>query len=117
VKQNHDAIPAIRMMRISEEELERRAQAIRERVAGAPITIEIVESESVIGGGAAPTATLKTRALAITAPDADDTAEQLRLNDPPVIARVEENRVLLDLRTVFPEQDEQIVRALLVLKS
>jgi len=117
VKQNHDAIPAIRMMRISEEELERRAEAIRERVAGAPITIEIVESESVIGGGAAPTATLKTRALAITAPEADDIAEQLRLNDPPVITRVEDNRVLLDLRTVFPEQDEQIVRALLVLKS
>lgn len=118
VKQDHDAIPAIRIMRISEEELERRAKAIRDRVAATPNMIEIVGSESVIGGGAAPTATLKTRALAIISPamSADDIAEQLRRSDPPIIARVEDNRVLLDLRTVFPEQDEHVTHALMALR-
>ncbi len=118
VKQDHDAIPAIRIMRISEEELERRAEAIQNRVARMPLTIDMVESESVIGGGAAPTAKLPTRALAITSPEmsADDIAERLRRNDPPIIARVEDDRVLLDVRTVFPEQDEQVARALLALK-
>jgi L-seryl-tRNA(Ser) seleniumtransferase len=118
MKQDHDAIPAIRMMRISEEELQRRAEAIHVRVAGAPLAIEIVQSESVIGGGAAPTATLPTRALALTSPEmsADDIAERLRHSEPPIIARVEDNRVLLDLRTVFPEQDEQVAHALLALK-
>jgi L-seryl-tRNA(Ser) seleniumtransferase len=42
---------------------------------------------------------------------ADELSARLRASDPPVIARVEEGRVLLDLRTVFPEQDEAVVRA------
>ncbi len=118
VKQDYEAIPAIRMMRASAEELESRAEAIREKIAGAQLTAEIVETESVIGGGAAPTATLPTRALAITSTtmSADEIAEQLRSSDPAIVARVEENRVLLDLRTVFPEQDEQVAHALLALK-
>ena len=118
VKQDYDAIPAIRMMRVSTEELGSRAEAIREKIVGAQLTAEIVESESVIGGGAAPTAKLPTRALAITSQtmNADEIAERLRRNDPPIVARVEDNRVLLDLRTVFPEQDEQVAQALLTLK-
>ncbi len=118
VKQDYEAIPAIRMMRVSTEELRSRAEAIREKVAGAQLSAEIVESESVIGGGAAPTAKLPTQALAITSQtmNADEITEQLRRNDPPIVARVEDNRVLLDLRTVFPEQDEQVAQALLTLK-
>ncbi len=119
VKQDLDAIPAIRMMRMSAGELGQRAEAIREKIAGAHLSAEIVDSESVIGGGAAPTATLPTKALAITSPElsADDIAERLRRNTPAIIARVEEDRVLLDLRTIFPEQDEQVAQALLALKG
>ena len=82
------------------------------------MTAEIVDSESVIGGGAAPTATLPTRALAITSrsESADEIAERLRRKTPAIVARVEDNRVLLDFRTVFPEQDEEVMRALLALK-
>jgi L-seryl-tRNA(Ser) seleniumtransferase len=118
VKQDHDAIPAIRMMRVSAEELESRAEAVREKIAGAQLIAEIVETGSVIGGGAAPTAKLPTRALAITSStmSSDEIAERLRRNTPPIVARVEDNRVLLDLRTVFPGQDEQVARALLALK-
>ena len=118
VKQDYDAIPAIRMMRVSAEELESRAEAVREKIAGAQLIAEIVETGSVIGGGAAPTAKLPTRALAITSStmSSDEIAERLRRNTPPIVARVEDNRVLLDLRTVFPGQDEQVARALLALK-
>jgi L-seryl-tRNA(Ser) seleniumtransferase len=57
---------------------------------------------------------LPTRLLALSCEDmdADELAARLRNSDPPVVARVEEGRVLLDLRTVFPEQDELIVLAL-----
>ena len=57
---------------------------------------------------------LPTRLLAVSAKglSADDMAARLRAFNPSIIARVEEGRVLLDLRTVFPEQDDYIVQAL-----
>jgi len=68
----------------------------------------------VIGGGAAPSAALPTRLLAISHKElsADELAARLRASDPPVIARVEEGRVLLDLRTVFPEQDRLLLETI-----
>jgi len=74
----------------------------------------VTDGESVIGGGAAPSAVLPTRLLAIACEglSANELSAQLRASDPPIITRVEEGRVLLDLRTVFPEQDEVIVKAL-----
>jgi len=68
----------------------------------------------VIGGGAAPSAVLPTRLLAVTRVglSADELSARLRASEPPVIARVEEGRVLLDLRTVFTEQDETVTAAL-----
>jgi L-seryl-tRNA(Ser) seleniumtransferase len=74
----------------------------------------VLDGESVIGGGAAPSAILPTELLAMTFEgwSADELSARLRASDPPVIARVEEGRVLLDLRTVFPEQDEALVQAI-----
>ena len=114
VKQDHDAIPALRMMRLTAEDVGQRAEALRDRVAGAKLRVEVIAGESVIGGGAAPAATLPTRLLAITCKglSADELAARLRQGEPPIVARVEEGRVLLDLRTVFPEQDEAIASAL-----
>jgi len=78
------------------------------------LSLEVIDGESVIGGGAAPSAVLPTRLLAVTCEgsSADELAARLRASDPPIIARVEESRVLLDLRTVFAEQDESIAVAL-----
>ena len=116
VRQDHDQIPALRMMRLPAGEIGQRAQALA-RLLRPPISAEVIEGESVIGGGAAPGATLPTRLLSVTAEglSADEVASHLRKNDPPIVARVEEGRVLLDLRTVFPEQDEQIGKALLAI--
>ena len=114
VKGDHDAIPALRMMRLSKEEIGTRSQAIAEGIKFSRLSVEVLDGESVIGGGAAPSAVLPTRLLALTCEglSADELSARLRASDPPVIARVEEGRVLLDLRTVFPEQDEAVVQAI-----
>jgi L-seryl-tRNA(Ser) seleniumtransferase len=114
VKGDHDAIPALRMLRLSKVEIGTRAQAMAERIKFSRLSIELLDGESVIGGGAAPSAVLPTRLLALTCEglSADELSARLRASDPPVIARVEEGRVLLDLRTMFPEQDEAVVQAI-----
>jgi L-seryl-tRNA(Ser) seleniumtransferase len=114
VKRDHDAIPTLRMMRLTKEEIGRRAEAIASAVRSSRLQVEIIDGESVIGGGAAPSSVLPTRLLALHCAglSADELAARLRTSDPLIIARVEDGRVLLDLRTVFPEQDRTIVAAL-----
>jgi L-seryl-tRNA(Ser) seleniumtransferase len=114
VKGEHDAIPAVRMMRLSKEEIGTRAEAVAKKLQSSSLSVEVRDGESVVGGGAAPSATLPTRLLAITCEgvSADEFSTRLRASDPPVIARVEDERVLLDLRTVFPEQDDAVAQAL-----
>lgn len=114
VRHDHDAIPVLRMMRLSKEEIGRRAQTLVAGLAPNKLKIEIVDGESLLGGGAAPSSVLPTRLLALTCEglSADELAGRLRASDPPIVTRVEEGRVLLDLRTVFPEQDALIASAL-----
>jgi L-seryl-tRNA(Ser) seleniumtransferase len=114
IRRAHDAIPTLRMMRLSKEEIGDRAEAVRRQIAGAKLNVEIVVGESIVGGGAAPSAVLPTRLLALASDglSVDELTAHLRRSDPPIIARVDEGRVLLDLRTVFPEQDSAIVSAL-----
>ncbi|HUK23570.1 MAG TPA: L-seryl-tRNA(Sec) selenium transferase [Terriglobales bacterium] len=114
VKRDHETIPALRMMRLSKEEIARRAEALAQRVKTSRLSVELLEGESLIGGGAAPSATLPTRLLALSCPglSAEELAARLRSFEPPVVARVEEGRVLLDLRTVLPQQDAAVAQAL-----
>ena len=119
VKRDHDAVPVLKMMRLSKEKIERRAEDLIRTVQTAAtkpakLKIELCDGGSVIGGGAAPSAVLPTRLIAVTHADlsADELNTRLRAGTPPVIARVEEGRVLLDLRTVFPEQDASLMTAL-----
>jgi L-seryl-tRNA(Ser) seleniumtransferase len=114
IKQDHDSIPALRMMRLSQAEIAQRAEALAGRLDSAKLATQIVEGESLIGGGAAPSAVLPTRIIAVTCAglSAEELAGRLRHSKPPIVARVEEGRVLLDLRTVFPEQDDVIAAAL-----
>ncbi len=115
VKHDYAAIPALQMMRLSPLEIGRRAEALAEGLgSSAKIEASVIAGESVVGGGAAPSSTLPSRMLALTCSNlgADELASRLRASNPPIIARVEEGRVLLDLRTVFPEQDALIASAL-----
>jgi L-seryl-tRNA(Ser) seleniumtransferase len=119
VKRDHDSVPVLDMMQLSKDEIARRAEKIISGVESAQaksarLKLELLDGESVIGGGAAPSAVLPTRLIALThsALSADELSARLRAHVPPIIARVEEERVLLDLRTVFPEQDANLASAL-----
>jgi len=93
-------IPVLRMLTENEESIRARA----ERLGG-----QLIEGDSEVGGGSFPGTKLRTWLAGF--PDVS-LAERLRANDPPVIARVAESRVLLDARTIFPEQVETVIAAL-----
>jgi len=73
---------------------------------------EIITAQSTVGGGSLPGDTLPTWAFAPRVAQPNAAAARLRGNDPPVIARVSEDRLLLDPRTVLPEQDALVIAAL-----
>lgn len=98
-------VPVIQMLSLTAAELEQRAQNLLESVGNADLKLELVPGESAIGGGAGPTSNLPTTLIAITHPNrsAQQIEHQLRASSPPVIARISEDKVLLDLRTVFSD--------------
>jgi L-seryl-tRNA(Ser) seleniumtransferase len=113
----YDCVPALRMIRMTAAEIHRRAESLVARIrAEARAEARICEGESVIGGGATPEQSLPTWLIVIenTVGSKDAVAEErrLRFNNPPIIARIESDRVVLDLRTVFPEEEDAIVQAL-----
>jgi len=114
LRQDHNAIPALRFMRLTMDEIAARAAKLTEQLGSRHLSIELIDGESVLGGGAAPGATLPTKLIAVTCDHltADELAARLRAHHPPIIARVEDDRVVIDLRTVFAEQDA-VVRAAL----
>jgi L-seryl-tRNA(Ser) seleniumtransferase len=114
VKHQHDAIPALRMMHLSKVEIGERAEKFVSQIVSSQIGANLADGESLIGGGSAPSSVLPTRLIAITAKKlgANELATRLRRSEPPVIARVEDGRVLIDLRTVFPAQDEVLQQIL-----
>jgi L-seryl-tRNA(Ser) seleniumtransferase len=115
VKRDYDSIPALRMMNASAEEIGARVAALVKRLQpGDKLKLDVVDGESVIGGGAAPSSVLPSRLLALSHSElsADELLMRLRSSEPPILARVEEGKVLLDLRTVFPDQDSAVAAAL-----
>jgi L-seryl-tRNA(Ser) seleniumtransferase len=102
-----DSIPALRMIRQSAEQIRQRAERM---AADLPASIEA--GESVVGGGATPDQPLPTWLLAIEC-DASEVEKSLRTQNPPVIARIEHDRLVFDLRTVFEEEEADLKRGLL----
>ena len=113
VKRDYDAIPTLKMMRLTKQEIGQRAEALASQVSSPGLRVEVIDGDSVIGGGAAPSSVLPTRLLALSFEglSADELSARLRASDPPIIARVTEGRVLLDLRTVFADQDQLVAAA------
>jgi L-seryl-tRNA(Ser) seleniumtransferase len=105
-----DRIPALRMIQATASEIRLRAERLCTRLAGIPV--ELVKGASVIGGGSTPAQSLETWLLAIASDDAVGLDLRLRTGKPPVITRIENARVLIDLRTVFPEEEEELAAAL-----
>lgn len=121
LREDYEAIPALRMIRASVDEIARRAERLARAIAALPgFAAEICEGESVAGGGSTPGQVIPTRLIAVSLNpfSAQDIASALRRNRPPIIARVEQDRLLLDLRTVLGQQQEnEIERALKALAS
>jgi L-seryl-tRNA(Ser) seleniumtransferase len=105
-----EAVPALAMIRQSADEIRARAERLMARVP--EIRGEIVPGSSVIGGGATPEQAIPTWLIAIACGDANAVEAQLRAGDPPVIARIEDDRLILDLRTVFATEEAELAAAL-----
>src|SRR2546430_6232463 len=103
-------IPVLRMLTEDVEQIRQRAETLHKDVGR---DSEIVEGESEVGGGSFPGVKLKTWLLRLNPPQlAPDTlAARLRANDPPVIARIADDRVVLDPRTIFSHELEAVTRA------
>jgi L-seryl-tRNA(Ser) seleniumtransferase len=98
-------IPVWRMLAAPLEGVRGRAEAWCQALG----TGEVIPGESTVGGGSLPGETLPTFLLAVTARTPDQLAERLRQGQPPVIARVQSEHLVLDPRSVLPEQDDQLL--------
>jgi L-seryl-tRNA(Ser) seleniumtransferase len=109
-----ETVPVIRMLSMNVDDIESRAIGITRQLTNA--RIDIIDGFSAIGGGSAPGERLPTRLLALNpssaAVSADALLTRLREHDPPVIARIEQDRVVFDLRTVAPAQDVTLANAI-----
>jgi L-seryl-tRNA(Ser) seleniumtransferase len=108
-------IPALCMIQLSVQAIRLRATRLAEKIsAHLQFSVRVQDGESVIGGGSTPAQSLPTVLLAVTHSiySAQELERLLRRHSPPVIARVEEDALLLDLRTVFEDQDEELFEAL-----
>ena len=115
-----DEIPSLRMIRSTTQELKRRAENfLRELTPELPhgeVELEITDGTSLAGGGSTPTQSLPTKIIRVASVRHSAAQLEQRLRRSPtgisVVARVEDDHLVLDLRTVFPEQEAQLVKAL-----
>jgi L-seryl-tRNA(Ser) seleniumtransferase len=100
------AIPVLRMLTAGPEELARRAERLADLLRDRGIETSIVDGESAVGGGAFPTASLPTRLVRIESArhSAVSVETALRSADPPVIVRILDDHVVLDPRTLDPDE-------------
>jgi L-seryl-tRNA(Ser) seleniumtransferase len=115
-----DEIPALRMIRLSLEEIARRAQRLIERLQATipvDVSLELADGFSVIGGGSTPDQQLPTKLIALRSARYSAAALEERLRKPqngiPVIARIEQGRLVMDLRTVFHDEESLLASAII----
>ena len=115
-----DEIPAQQMIRASAIAIEKRAvhflNALRERIEPRSAQFEIIQGHSLVGGGSTPAQSLPTHLVRVSSAHYSASQLESRLRTGPtgipVIARIEDDRLLLDLRTVFPNQESALADAL-----
>ncbi|MEQ1764564.1 MAG: L-seryl-tRNA(Sec) selenium transferase [Pyrinomonadaceae bacterium] len=109
-------IPTLRMLALEPDVIRNRSEELVKSHDG-KVRLEIVEGESVIGGGSAPDVKPKTWLISVSAPDrpAAKIDEFMRARDIPVIGRIADGRFLMDLRTVSPNEESEMADALVAL--
>ncbi|MCB9797016.1 MAG: L-seryl-tRNA(Sec) selenium transferase [Alphaproteobacteria bacterium] len=109
-----DRIPALRMLRMSQQEVGERAEALASRLrplAPEGVRVSVEDDLGYSGGGALPGEGLPTRVVALRGREPTALARALRLGSPPVVARVARDAVLLDPRTLLPGETEALIAA------
>jgi L-seryl-tRNA(Ser) seleniumtransferase len=104
-------IPTLAMISHDVTEVRARARSIADRLSSRGIACEIVETDASVGGGSFPTARIASAAIALSG-NPEHLDVRLRAAEPPVVARILDGRVVLDLRTVQTELDEPLVAIL-----
>ena len=104
-------IPIWRMIAASLQDLYIRAREWQEQLGEKGIDSTVIDGESTVGGGSLPGETLPTRLLALQVRNPDRLVGELRLSHPPVIARLQDDRVVFDPRTVLPEEEKALLEA------
>jgi L-seryl-tRNA(Ser) seleniumtransferase len=107
-------VPTIGMLRAAEDELRNRAAEMSSRLRDLPLQIAIDRCRARIGGGTLPKSTILSVTIEIVPRNSSpaDFAARLRSATPPVIGYIANNRFKLDLRTIFPQQDEVVVETI-----
>jgi L-seryl-tRNA(Ser) seleniumtransferase len=115
----HEDVPVARMIAATADEIGRRAETLAAGLTGTALTASVIDGFSTIGGGSAPGATLPTRLLQLRHPTlgANALEQKLRTLDPPIVARIENDAVVLDLRTVSPAEEASLKDGLLELNG
>jgi L-seryl-tRNA(Ser) seleniumtransferase len=113
-----ETIPVARMIAMTIDEVGTRAESVARQVRES-LTADIIDGASTVGGGSAPGSRLATRLIALAHPalSAAQLEARLRGAEPPVVARIDGDRVLIDLRTVRPDQDDALVAVLRAISS
>lgn len=112
-----EQVPVWRMIAASTEELRARAEGWAATLIGEGLAAEVIAGESVVGGGSLPGQALPTPLLALTVGSPDAAARRLREYDPPAIVRREDNRLIVDPRTVLERDEADLLAALRTLKD
>ncbi len=115
-----EEVPALRMLVLSKQELEERSRRLIEQLfqgLKSPLTAQVIDGESAVGGGSGPMARPATVLIALEHEtlSAEDIERHLRASSTPIVARISHQKVLLDLRTVAPEEDLELIDALRLL--
>ena len=105
-------IPGWRMIAAPEEALRRRAEVLAGKLARLGHTPVVIPLEATIGGGSLPGETLPSWGLALPGSKPQETLKRLRVGSPAVVARIEDDAVVMDLRTVEPTWDETLAGAI-----
>jgi L-seryl-tRNA(Ser) seleniumtransferase len=109
-------IPVLQMLGAKLEDLRKRAESLADRIKTLPglKNVSVQEEEAFVGGGSLPDQAMKSIVVALQTNDLSvaDLAHRLRTGDPAVLGRVQQDRLILDLRTVFLDEEDHLLRAL-----
>jgi L-seryl-tRNA(Ser) seleniumtransferase len=108
-------VPVLRLLGTPSEELEQRARALASRLEGVPgLTLRVRPDTAYVGGGSLPDQAMKTWVVEVQPAGLSDEqlAYRLRTGTPAVVGRLSEGKLLLDVRTIFPEQEGLLAEAI-----